>query len=244
MEGKIYLSVFDKTSGKRKTSYTILGKLHGETMDELKKKAAADFPDDYAVEETAEEHKRVITGDLCWNGTEYTDPPAPSEEEVKKAEAEKEADTAKTELREIAITAMMSQLAGGDLTESKASYQTALMSVSDEAAILIHDVFPSWSGAGVAYKTGDRVMYNGTMYKVLQDHTSQEGWTPEAAPSLFAKVLTSTTGEPLPWEQPGSTNPYMTGDRVTYNGKVYESTIDNNVWSPDAYPAGWKEITE
>lgn len=243
-EEKVYISVFDKTSGKRKTSYTILGNLHGKTLDELKKKAAADFPDDYAVEQTAEEHKRVITGDLCWNGTEYTDPPAPSEEEVKKAEAEKEADTAKTELREIAITAMMSQLAGGDLTESKASYQTALMSVSDEAAILIPDVFPSWSGAGVAYKTGDRVMYNGTMYKVLQDHTSQEGWTPEAAPSLFAKVLTSTTGEPLPWEQPGSTNPYMTGDRVTYNGKIYESTIDNNVWAPDAYPAGWKEITE
>lgn len=187
-------------------------------------------------------HEVTEVGPLPEGAT--TTAPEQTEEEKKQAEAEAEAATAKTELREIAISAMMNQLGGGDLTESKASYQTALLSVSDEAAILIPDVFPAWSGAGVAYKTGDRVMYNGTMYKVLQDHTSQEGWTPEAAPSLFAKVLTSTTGEPLPWEQPGSTNPYMAGDRVTYNGKVYESTIDNNVWAPDAYPAGWKEITE
>lgn len=44
------------------------------------------------------------------------------------------------------------------------------------------------------------------------------------------------------WKQPDSTNPYMKGDKVTYNGKTYESVIDNNVWSPDTYPAGWKEF--
>lgn len=187
-------------------------------------------------------HEVTEVGPLPEGAT--TTEPEQTEEEKKKAEAENEAATVKTELREIAIYAMMNQLSGGDLTESKASYKTALVSVSDETALLIPDVFPAWSGDGVAYKAGDRVMYGGTLYKVLQDHTSQEGWTPTAAPSLFAKVLTSTTGEPLPWEQPGSTNPYMTGDRVIYNGKIYESTINNNVWSPDAYPAGWKEITE
>lgn len=36
----------------------------------------------------------------------------------------------------------------------------------------------------------------------------------------------------------------MKGDKVRYNGKVYESLIDNNVWAPDAYPLGWKEIEE
>ena len=34
----------------------------------------------------------------------------------------------------------------------------------------------------------------------------------------------------------------MTGDKVKFNGKTYESLIDNNIWSPEAYPAGWKEI--
>ena len=78
---------------------------------------------------------------------------------------------------------------------------------------------------------------------LLQAHTVQEAWTPTDAPSLFAKVLVDPTGETiLDWEQPGSTNPYMTGDKVKYNGKTYESTIDNNIWSPVDYPAGWKEI--
>jgi hypothetical protein len=44
------------------------------------------------------------------------------------------------------------------------------------------------------------------------------------------------------WEQPDSTNPYMKGDKVTFNGVVYESTIDNNIWSPSAYPGGWRQV--
>ena len=45
------------------------------------------------------------------------------------------------------------------------------------------------------------------------------------------------------WVQPtGAHDAYNIGDRVRYQGKVYESTINGNVWSPDVYPAGWKEI--
>ena len=62
------------------------------------------------------------------------------------------------------------------------------------------------------------------------------------AVSLFAKILTDPNGAILPWVQPDSTNPYMKGDRVTFDGKTYESTIDSNVWSPRAYPAGWREV--
>ena len=83
------------------------------------------------------------------------------------------------------------------------------------------------------------------LYKVLQAHTVQESWTPTDAHSLFAKVLTDPTGETiLDWEQPDSTNPYMIGDKVMFEGKVYQSVIDNNVWSPASYPQGWKEVVE
>lgn len=45
------------------------------------------------------------------------------------------------------------------------------------------------------------------------------------------------------WVQPtGAHNCYNIGDKVTYNGKHYTSTIDGNVWSPDAYPAGWEAV--
>jgi len=60
------------------------------------------------------------------------------------------------------------------------------------------------------------------------------------APSLWTKVLIPDENVIPEWEQPDSTNPYMKGDRVMFDGKVYESTIDNNVWSPDVY--GWTEV--
>lgn len=46
------------------------------------------------------------------------------------------------------------------------------------------------------------------------------------------------------WEQPDSTNPYMKGDKVRYKGVVYVSLIDNNVWSPADYSAGWQIVDE
>ena len=85
MAEQVYLSVFDKTTGARKTSYTILGQIHGKNLDELKEKASADYPDDYAVPQTAEEYHNVISGDLRWNGDAYTDPPQPTAEELQAA---------------------------------------------------------------------------------------------------------------------------------------------------------------
>lgn len=118
--------------------------------------------------------------------------------------------------------------------------------MTDEVAVYVPELFQKWDGNGVEYVTGLRVSYNGKLYKVLQDHTSQDHWSPDAAPSLFAEVLPGQDGTDIGvWVQPDSTNPYMTGDRVYYpdiNGKIYESLIDNNVWSPEAYPAGWQEV--
>lgn len=164
-------------------------------------------------------------------------------EQTQEEKNQEQANEAKSKLNNLAVTAMMATLAGGDITAQQNEYQSTITALSDEVALLMPDAYPAWTGAGKEYKKDTRVTYNGVLYKVLQDHTSQETWTPEAAPSLFAKVLTAE-GEILDWQQPGSTNPYMKGDKVKYNGKVYESLIDNNVWKPDEYPAGWKEVTE
>lgn len=110
---------------------------------------------------------------------------------------------------------------------------------ADEQAIDAAAVYPTWR-EGVAYVTGERVRYNEILYKILQDHTSQTTWTPESAPSLFAKVLISDPETIPEWIQPDSTNPYQTGDKVTHNGATWISTIDNNVWEPGAY--GWTKL--
>lgn len=112
----------------------------------------------------------------------------------------------------------------------------------DEEAVQFVELFPNWSPNGVSYATDTRVRYNGVLYRVLQDHVSQEEWTPTAAASLFAKVLIPDENVIPEWEQPDSTNPYMAGDTVTHNGKTWTSDVDNNVWEPGVY--GWTEVTE
>lgn len=115
--------------------------------------------------------------------------------------------------------------------------------VTDDAvALTIQEFYDIWN-VGVTYEVGRYLQYKGVLYKVLQPHTSQETWTPDVASSVYAKVLIDPTGETIPeWEQPDSTNAYMTGDKVRFEGVVYESTVDNNIWSPTAYPAGWKIV--
>ena len=116
-------------------------------------------------------------------------------------------------------------------------------SLTDEQAVKSPAFFPAWKD-DAEYAIGDKIRYGDKLYRCIQAHQSQPAWTPEAAPSLWARVLIPDPEVIPEWEQPESTNGYAKGDKVRYEGKVYESLIDNNIWSPAAYPAGWKEITE
>ena len=121
--------------------------------------------------------------------------------------------------------------------------EKAAISLDDADALEAKELYPQWSGNGVGYFADDRIRYEGVLYKVLQPHVSQESWTPTAAPSLYTKVLIPDPEVIPEWEQPGSTNAYMIGDKVMFNGQTYESVIDNNIWSPERYPAGWHLVS-
>ena len=118
--------------------------------------------------------------------------------------------------------------------------EKAAVSLSDEDALEAVNLFPTWNGDTHEYLKDERVLYENILYKCLQAHISQPNWTPTASPSLWAKVLIPNENEIPEWEQPDSTNPYMKGDKVSYNGTIYESTIDNNVWAPGVY--GWNAV--
>lgn len=112
-------------------------------------------------------------------------------------------------------------------------FNTLALNFTDEQALTIDLLFDDWSGDSVSYSKNDRVRYNEVLYRCLQSHTSQASWTPTDAPSLWAKCLIDPDVPGIPeWEQPSATNPYSKSDRVTHNGKTWESKIDNNVWEP------------
>lgn len=115
--------------------------------------------------------------------------------------------------------------------------QITAKNLPDADALRVSVLYPVWS-VGTEYAVGERVQHDGALYRVLQAHTSQADWAPDAAVSLFARVLTETpdgpSDTPPEWVQPDSTNPYKKGDRVTHAGKTWVSLIDNNVWEPGA----------
>ena len=126
--------------------------------------------------------------------------------------------------------------------------QMFVESLSDEKCMEIATVLPSYE-VGKAYAIGDRFTYgtNGVddpqIYKVVQSHTSAEEWKPSETPSLYSKVGVAPSGYDE-WSQPtGAHDAYNKGDIVSYNGALYESLIDGNVYAPDVYPAGWRELT-
>lgn len=132
-----------------------------------------------------------------------------------------------------------------------AIYKTQASAFSDDLAEIAPAIYPAWTGDAHAYAQGERVSYDGTLYTCLQAHTSQADWSPTAAVSLWAKTLAAgnadtPAGEIPEWVQPDSTNPYAQGARVRHGGKVWESTVANNVWEPGATgtEALWREVTE
>lgn len=125
--------------------------------------------------------------------------------------------------------------------------QLLVASLTEDKAMEIASVYPAWETTR-AYAVGDIVSYGTNsvgdpqLYKVVQAHTSQADWTPDAAPALYDAFGLDDAGYPL-WAQPsGAHDAYNVGDIVNYNGTLYESIISGNVWSPDVYPAGWQLV--
>ena len=122
-------------------------------------------------------------------------------------------------------------------------------SLSDEKAMEVATIYDHWA-VGNAYAAGEFVRYGKNsvgdpqLYKVVQAHTSQADWTPDNTASLYVAIGLDEQGYPV-WSQPaGAHDAYNAGDIVDYNGTLYKSLVDGNVYSPDAYPAGWAVYSE
>ncbi len=112
----------------------------------------------------------------------------------------------------------------------------AISYLDDAQAETVTDLFPDWED-GKGYAVGDRVKYNGLLYRCVQAHTSQADWTPDAVPALWVRTSTEEWPE---WIQPtGAHDAYNKGDKVSHNEKHWVSDIDANVYEPGVY--GWTE---
>jgi hypothetical protein len=125
--------------------------------------------------------------------------------------------------------------------------QMFAMSLTEEKAMEIATVYDAWEvGKEYAVDTFLRYGENGVgdpqLYKVVQAHTSQADWTPDKTASLYVPIGLNDSGYPV-WSKPtGAHDAYNIGDIVDYNGTLYKSLINGNVYSPDEYPQGWETV--
>lgn len=125
----------------------------------------------------------------------------------------------------------------------------ARVTATDETALTGTELYPEWTsvagGQIKRYGTGDRIQYNGILYRCITGHTVDDtAWTPVDAPALWARVLIPDPAVIPDWIQPDSTNAYGIGDKVKHNEKTWESIVDGNVWEPGAIGTEnlWKEV--
>lgn len=121
--------------------------------------------------------------------------------------------------------------------------------LTEEQAMEVATIYDPWA-VGKSYAVDEFVTYGENsvgdpqLYKVVQAHTSQADWTPDVSASLYDAIGLDDAGYPV-WSQPtGAHDAYNAGDIVEYNGTLYQSLIDGNTYSPEAYPAAWSVFSE
>lgn len=149
-----------------------------------------------------------------------------------------------------ALKSVSSALLGGEQSENEQlvamtlnkALQKFASSLPEEEALELAAMYPAWEESR-KYEVGDYVRHGlnqdgePQVYVVLQKHDSQSDWSPPATASLFKALGFTEDGTPT-WVQPlGATDAYQKDDVVSFEGVLYRSTMDNNVWAPNVY--GW-----
>lgn len=123
----------------------------------------------------------------------------------------------------------------------------------DAIALTLPEIYDEWNPDGILYIGKDTatqdnpasiVKRNGSLYRCLQSHTSQESWTPENSPSLWVLIDDPAIEWPE-WKQPtGAHDAYSLGAKVSHNGKKWISQIEANTVEPGMDDRYWKEYSE
>ena len=116
------------------------------------------------------------------------------------------------------------------LTESEVSrliiaQQINTLTVDDNTALRMVEFYPEWA-TDTAYPAGYKVQRNGKLWRVLQAHTSQTGWEPENAASLWTEICESHAGtldDPIPYS---GNMALESGKYYSQDNKVYRCTRD------------------
>lgn len=113
---------------------------------------------------------------------------------------------------------------------------------TDDEALEIEHLFPLWH-SDEDYVAGDRVRWNGKLWKCITSHTSQTGWSPDEAPALWVEI--AAPGEYREIKEGMLPTEAFALDEIGWwkvKTDLYRSKIPANTYTPESYPAGWEAV--
>lgn len=120
-------------------------------------------------------------------------------------------------------------------------------SLTDKQLISVSSFFQDWE-TGHKYTKGEIINYNGNLYRIGQDHTSQSNWLPDSAgvTALYSAIkINKNTGYET-WKAWDGVSGIYAKDQIVKDpndGLLYKSTIANNVWGPpSSFSAYWTKV--
>lgn len=121
--------------------------------------------------------------------------------------------------------------------------ETAADGLDDATASQMALLFPGLKGDGSLVMSGTRINWNGVVKRAAVDLWDTETNDPDNAPALWEDLAYIDGIRIIPDVITAGTA-FSKGEQGCWNGALYESQADNNVWTPDAYPAYWEEVTK
>lgn len=119
----------------------------------------------------------------------------------------------------------------------------ATPSLDDKVASTAVDLFPKLKEDGTLVKAGTRINWNGVLKRAAVDLWDRSENNPDNAPALWEDIEYRNGIRIIPAEITTGTA-FSLGEYGWWGDALYKSTLDYNIWTPEAYGAGWELVEE
>lgn len=121
--------------------------------------------------------------------------------------------------------------------------QINTLAVDDATASRMVEFYPKITmyAEGSLIAAGTRINWNGTLKQAAVDLWNTTENNPNNAPTLWQDIAYKDGIRIIP-ETITAAQAFAKGELGWWNDSVYESLLDANVYTPDAYPAGWEKM--
>ena len=119
--------------------------------------------------------------------------------------------------------------------------ESAIYSVDDKTSSEAVELLPVLKNNGSLIKAGTRINHNGEIKRAVVDLWDTDVNNPDNAPTLWEDILYKDGYRIIP-DVITVTSAFAKSEIGWWKGKLYNSLVDYNVYTPEQYAPNWKEV--